>query len=342
MSDVIVVGAGPAGLATAACLRRLGVRFRLVDRRGATGGAYRVMDPDLLMTSPSRLIRLPGLGTGDLDRYATAGAFSGYLARYAHTHELAAEPGIVEAVASAPPGYRVSIRSGDRVEQVHAPAVVFATGMFDTPVIPEIAGQAEVVAIHSSVFRAAHLTAARRVVVIGGASSAIEIAEAAARHGCKVTIAVRKLEISRPTVLGIDPAIALFPVLSRISPTRFCEGRVTVPGVDRGFGALRKAGAIEVAPPVTRIDGSRCTFADRRAVDADLVVFATGYRYTLPALPADVPLTPRGIPRCDGARTRAHAGLWFVGLPCARSAASQYLYGISRDAEFVARRIATR
>ena len=37
--QVLVIGAGPAGLAVAACLKREGVPFRLVDRRGATGGA---------------------------------------------------------------------------------------------------------------------------------------------------------------------------------------------------------------------------------------------------------------------------------------------------------------
>ena len=203
--------------------------------------------------------------------------------------------------------------------------------------IPEIAGHPSIPALHASAFRAAHLANVRHVVVIGGASSAIEVAELAARHACKVTIAARKLAMTPPTVLGIDPAFALLPLMSRISPRKFCDGRYTVPGTDRGFARLRRSGAITVVPPLTRIDDARCTFADGHTVEADLLVFGTGYRYTVPALPADVPRTPRGIPRS----TKTHPGLHYVGLPCTRSAASEYLYGIARDAEHVARRITT-
>jgi putative flavoprotein involved in K+ transport len=342
MSEIVIIGAGPGGLATAASLRRRGIRFRLVDRHGTIGGAYRTMDPEIVMASPSRLVGLPGAPAPAIDRYATAGSYYDYLEAYAHDHELVPEQGVVESVTRASSGYVLSLRSRDRVEEVLTRAIVFATGMFDSPVIPAIPGRAEIPAMHAAQWRATDATRARRLVIVGGASSAIEVAECAAGRGCKVTIAARKIAIMRQTILGVDPAFALLPVLSRIAPKKFCNGKVTVPGTDRGFSKLRRSGAIRVEPALVRIDGSRCVLQDGRGIDADLVVFATGYRYALPALPVDVALTPRGIPRCFDGQSVSHHGLWFVGLPCARSAASEYLYGIARDAEHVAASVAGR
>src|SRR4051812_28115049 len=51
---VLVVGAGPAGLATAACLVSEGIRVHLVDRDGAPGGAYRRMYPATTLLSRAR------------------------------------------------------------------------------------------------------------------------------------------------------------------------------------------------------------------------------------------------------------------------------------------------
>ena len=57
---VLVVGAGPAGLATAACLRERGVPSLVLDKRGIPGGAYNEMHDGLTLSSPTALNALPG------------------------------------------------------------------------------------------------------------------------------------------------------------------------------------------------------------------------------------------------------------------------------------------
>ncbi len=340
--EVVVIGAGPAGLATAAMLRKARVPFRLVDRDGAIGGAYGRMDPALVMTTPAKLAALPGLAVSCDDEYATAREYHAYLLAYATAHELAPEAGAIEAVVRDDAGYRVAIRGVERVEDVFAFAVVVATGMFDTPFVPVLDGQPTVRVFHAAEWHNELAIAGHRVVVVGGASSAIEIAEICSLRGCTVTVAARKISISPAKILGIDPGHLAFPVLSRVTPKRFCEHGVTVPAADRGFGKLRKQGAITVRPPVTRVDGARVTFEDGHAADADLVVLATGYRHATPFLPADVERTARGTVRCKHNESRSHRGIFVVGSPCARSAASQYLYGMARDADAVADVIANR
>jgi hypothetical protein len=71
-------------------------------------------------------------------------------------------------------------------------------------------------------------------------------------------------------------------------------------------------------------------------------VLATGYHHATPFLPAYLARTPRNLVRCRANESVSARGIFVVGAPCSRSAASQYLYGISRDAERVARVIAER
>ncbi|MCE9576001.1 MAG: FAD-dependent oxidoreductase [Deltaproteobacteria bacterium] len=337
-ADVVVIGAGPAGLATAAMLQEDGRRVALIDR-ASVGGAYARMDPALVMTSPARLVGLPGLRFASDRPYATAAAYHAYLVDYARAHRLVPLAADVSTVERDGRGYRVATTAGEILE---TDTVIAATGVFDHPVRPAIPGALTVPIVHARDWRVDQVAPGERVLIVGGASSAIEIAEACARAGCAVTLATRRVAIGRATVLGVDPAHALFPLLTHISPRRFCDGRTTVPGVDRGFHALRRRGAITVRSAPVWFDGDRACFAGGASLAVDRVVLATGYHFAAPCLPPDLERTPGGAPRCTDNESRSHPGLFVVGGPCARSAASQYLYGIARDAQALARRIARR
>jgi putative flavoprotein involved in K+ transport len=335
MLDALVIGSGPAGLATSAMLQHHGARFRLVDREAAIGGAYTRMNPDVVLITPARFVRLPGLAISRGDTYLGATVYRDYLRAYASEHRLAPDAATVEAVRAEGVGYRVDLRGG---EQIATRTVVVATGMFDFPERPEISGSG-IPVIHSSEWRTDLARPGSHIVVVGGATSAVEIAEMAARRDCRVTVATRKLRIAPHRVVGVDLAYALLPIAARVRPRKFCEGVDPAPGTDRGFASLRRRGAIAVRVELTRIDGDHAVFADGQRTHADLVVLATGYRFQSAFLPADLARTPRGAARCTRNESVSHPGIYFVGSPCARTAASQFLYGISRDAVDVARAI---
>ncbi|HEV7555638.1 MAG TPA: NAD(P)-binding domain-containing protein, partial [Kofleriaceae bacterium] len=245
----------------------------------------------------------------------------------------------VEMIEVTGDGFVVVERGGRRLS---ARAVVIATGMFDFPIIPAIAGTPTVPIVHARDWRDDSFANGQRVLVVGGASSAIEIAESCARRGCVVTVAARKISIGAQKIFGVDPALALFPVLARTRPARFCDGRFTVPGVDRGFAELRERGAIAVRRELRRIDGSVVELVDGARIEVDTIVYATGYRHDTSIVPAVVTRTARGTLECVRGESVSHRGLFVAGGPCATSAASQYLYGIARDAEAIARRIVPR
>ena len=368
---VLIVGAGPAGLATAAALAGHGIEARLIDRNPDVGGAYARMDPDLLMTTPSALVGLPGLAAPRGAPYLTAAGYHRYLVAYAEHHRLRAERAAVAAVAPLGRGYRITLTAPDPIadgtaepgdalapgaapDPIDVDAVVLATGMFDTPVRPTLLGLpadgpadgARPRVVHAGAWRIADARAGQRVLIIGGASSAVEIAEACARADAVVTVSVRDaIAISPATVLGHDPTLLLMPLLARLPPALapgFCAGRRAVPAADRGFGALRRAGRIAVVPAVARIDGRAVVLVDGRRLDVDVIVLATGYRHAVAPAPAALVRDDRGVPRTVDGQSRSHPGLFVVGAPCVRRAASQYVYGMARDAPAIARAIVAR
>src|SRR5262245_28170532 len=105
----LIVGAGPAGLATAACLRREGVSFLLVDRQGAPGGAYRALYDHIMLASPTSLNGLPGLPLEHGDKYIDVAAYRAYLARYVQHAGVEVTAGEVSGIARAERGFVVRL-----------------------------------------------------------------------------------------------------------------------------------------------------------------------------------------------------------------------------------------
>src|SRR5262245_27940389 len=98
---VVIIGAGPAGLAVAAALSTRRVTHVLIDAAGEPGGAYRAIYDRMTLVSPSAMNALPGLDARDRSPYITAGEFRDYLVRYAAHHRLAIDRAEVGKVSRA-------------------------------------------------------------------------------------------------------------------------------------------------------------------------------------------------------------------------------------------------
>jgi putative flavoprotein involved in K+ transport len=340
-APVLIIGAGPAGLATAASLSALGVRFDLVDRRGVTGGAYRHIRPDLQLTSPTRYTALPGLGEVAAGEYVTAGEYREYLERYARHHALAARRAEVTAVTRAAAAFEVAM---DGVTHAYD-AVVVAAGMYDFPRWPDVPGlRAHPRVVHARDFADPGAFRGREVAILGGATSAVEVAEALAHAGARPVLCARRLSVAPQRILGRDvhDLTAWMEALPRWLLGSYCDRRPTLPATDLGFGALVRDGRVRVAGAAERFDGSRMVVQGGEVLAPEAVVVATGYDFSTPFLPPDVPRARAGHPRADGGEVRGWPGLYVVGYPCARSLASEFLRGVQRDSIEVAGRIARR
>jgi indole-3-pyruvate monooxygenase len=365
-TETLIVGAGPAGLAVGACLRRAGRELAIVDREHEVGSAWRRHYERLHLHTVKRHSALPFRPfSADDPQYVPRARVVAYLEDYARAFELAPELGVdVEHVAPLPDGgWRVETSAGAR----ECRFLVIATGYNHTPHRPELAGRERFggTLLHSAEYRSGAPFAGKRVLVIGigntGGEIAIDLVEqgAAAVELCvrgPVHVVVRDPFGMPAQLLGLatrwipvavrDPMFSLLVKMTVGDLSRWGlrppdEGIVAqlertgrIPLIDVGTIALVKSGKIVVRPDLGELTATGARFADGAVADYDAIVLATGYRPGLESLlprGADV-LDERGLPRQSG-RESALPGLFFVGF-------SVPITGMLREIGREARRVA--
>jgi putative flavoprotein involved in K+ transport len=350
VSETVILGAGPAGLAAAFCLARRGRPYLLLEQGERAGAALGLVDPGMTFVSPTPLSRLPGMESlaGEAP-YMTVGRYIELLERYRRQHGIAVTTGArVERVEREGDGFKVVYRDAAGEHSVDARFVINATGVISSPVLPAgfDPGATTIPWVHSREVRDEILAASRRLLVVGGGISADDVIGAwlrVRRPGDRAWVSLRsKLRTAPKTLLGIDvhywvwlvEQLPILPWVWRKFRTNPILGGALKPAIRRG-DVLR-------VPPVARYLADRVELAKGEVLDPDLIVFATGFSHAAPHLgdlfrwPAD------SRPRVRGCESLDTPGLFLLGLHFGRTFASPYLRGIARDAEYVARRIARR
>jgi putative flavoprotein involved in K+ transport len=340
--DVVVVGAGQAGLSMGYFLVRQGRRFVILEAADSIGSAWRTRWDSLLLFTPRRYSALAGLAfPGEPDGYPGRDEVIAYLEQYAATFELPVELDSRVQSLTKEDG-RFVVRLEDRL--LEADQVVVATGPFQIPNVPALGGQlaAGVFQTHSTGYLRPSDVPAGRVVVVGGGNTGYQIAkELSATH--EVTLAVGSRQKPLPQrVLGRD----LFWWLTR---TRLIEKTIDsrigrrLSERDTLIGSspreLRKRYGVETKPRVVGASGRTLSFADGTRREVDAVIWATGYRSDFSWIDTPV-LGPDGRPQHRRGVTNL-PGLYFLGLTWQHTRGSALIGWVRDDAEHIAGRIAT-
>ena len=368
-NEVLVLGAGPAGLAVAGCLVTRGVPTSVLDAGAAVGDSWRQRYDRLHLHTPRIQSGLPGLRPPRSGgRWLAKDDYAAYLAGYARRHGIEPELGVVaERVDRTGDGYTVSTDAGPR----QAATVVVATGYQRVPVVPAWPGtenfRGEL--LHSSGYRSPAPYRGKRVLVVGTGNSGAEIAADLAEQdadevwlSCRTPPHVIRRQTGPipTTILGIPnqylPAGLVDPVsrqLARLTapdlapyglprPTTGLKSQFlrtsVVPLIDVGLVAQLYAGRVQVVPAVASFGADGVVLSDGRELEVDVVVAATGYRRGLEDLVGHLGvLDADGAPRVHGARTHPDApGLQFIGM---LPTMAGMLFQINRDARATARQI---
>jgi putative flavoprotein involved in K+ transport len=202
--DVVVVGAGQAGLAIGYFLARQGRRFVILERAGSIGAAWRERWDSLTLFTPRRYNGLPGMPfPGDPDGYPSRDEVIAYLERYAETFELPIELNSPVRRLTGEDGKFLLEIDGRTIE---AEQVVVATGPFQTPYVPEGAGRLapEVFQAHSTGYRNPGDVPEGTILVAGGGNTGFQIAEElSATHRVFLSVGSRQMPLPQQ-LLGRD------------------------------------------------------------------------------------------------------------------------------------------
>jgi putative flavoprotein involved in K+ transport len=338
--DVLVIGAGQAGLATAYHLRRRGLRFLVVDAGQEIGQAWRTRWDSLRLFTPAQYDALPGMAfPAPADTHPTKDEVADYLAAYAGRFELPVLLDCrVERLERVDGRYVVHTSQGP----LSAHQVVVATGPFQKPVVPGVAAGLgpDVVQLHSAAYRnPGDVPAGRPVVVVGAGNSGRQIAlELAATHQVTLAVGAEPLELPQ-RLLGRD----LFWWLTRLGViTKTSDSLLARRMRDRGdlvIGTprrrLREAG-VTVRPRLVATSSDSIEFEDGSRQRPGAVVWATGFRPDYAWI--DVPGVVEDGRIVHERGLTAAPGLCFIGLPWQHTRGSALLGFVGQDAEWLVNR----
>lgn len=345
--DSIVIGGGQAGLSMGYQLKKLGHRFVILEANERVGDAWRKRWDSLRLFTPGIYDSLKGMRfTGPLTSPPTKDEFADYLQAYADRLELPVRTGTrVTRILREGGGLVVETEAGRLV----AANVVVATGAFQTPKTPEFASRLSPVInqIHAAGYRNPSQLKPGSVLLVGAGNSGADI--------CMEVVRDHKTYLA-----GHHPGHIPFRIEGKftrhlVHVVRFMGhhvlnfgtpvGRKVLPILmTRGSPLVRVkpkdilAAGVERVGRVTGVRNGLPELEDGRILEVDNVIWCTGFRQDfswidLPALQAGgQPVHERGV-------VAAAPGLFFMGLEFQYGVTSETITGMTRDAEYLARRI---
>jgi thioredoxin reductase (NADPH) len=285
--DLLIIGAGPTGLACAIEAGKAGLRAIVVEKGCLVNSIFHY-PANMVFFTTSELLEI-----GEVP-FPTAAAKPNRLEALEYYRKVAAHFALdvrqyerVESITALRPGF--AVRSSRR--RYAAEAVVIATGYYDLPNLMGVPGEDLPHVYHY--FREAHAFAGQRVVVIGGKNFAVETALDLYRHGARVTLLHRGAGLGASIKYWVRPDI---------------ENRIKAGDIDARFETRVR----EILPGKVRIESP----AGEGELPADFVFALTGYHPDFDFLrEAGVHLDANQRPACDPATYETNVpGLYLGGV----------------------------
>jgi putative flavoprotein involved in K+ transport len=346
--DTVIIGGGQAGLAAAYHVKQRGRTPVVLDENERVGDSWRKRWDSLRLFTPARYDGLPGLRfPAPSWSFPTKDEMADYMEAYAARFDLDIRTGVKIDRLSKQDG-RFVIAAG--AESLEADNVIVATGSHRVPRLPDFARDLDprILQLHSSEYCSPAQLREGPVLIVGLGNSGAEIAgdlvrtrptwvsgkpygEIPVPHGSRrFRLAFRVLRLFWHRVLTKSNPIGrkLGPNAGNDPLIRTKTKHLTEAGVDR----VGRVGGLRNGLPL---------LDDDRVLDVPNVVWCTGFQEDFSWI--DLPIFDEdGKPSHERGVVEGEPGLYFVGLIFQYSVTSDVLPGVGRDAERVAKHIASR
>ncbi|XP_057489932.1 probable indole-3-pyruvate monooxygenase YUCCA11 [Actinidia eriantha] len=365
---VVIVGAGPAGIATSACLNRLSIPNVVLEREDCCASLWKKRSYDRLkLHLANHYCQLPNMPfPDDAPMFVSKSGFIRYLDNYVSGFKVCPLFGrFVGSAVYEGWRWRVEVVSGKgTVEVFVGQFLVVATGENSEAFVPKVVGLEGFGGgvLHSCEYVNGERFRDKDVLVVGSGNSGMEIAFDLSNYGVRTAISIRspvhvltKEMVQRGMyLLKWLPCSVVDWMVQSLGKLKYGDisqygiqtptkgpfylkrtaGRSPV--IDVGTIDKIKTGEIRVFPSLSHIKGDIVEFASGKALRFDAIVFATGYRTTVRKwLKDDGDLfNNNGMPKRRAPdHWKGNNGLYCAGF------SSSGLFGISQDAENIAKDI---
>ncbi|RYP88300.1 NAD(P)/FAD-dependent oxidoreductase [Nocardioides guangzhouensis] len=314
LHESVVIGAGQAGLSASYHLLRLGVGHVLLDANDAAGGAWRHRWDSLTMDDVHGIADLPGSPAPQRDGRRANDVLPGWFEAYEREHGLpVVRPVVVDDVTSD--GDLLVVRAGDRRWTTRT--LVNATGTWTRPFVPHYPGieRFRGEQLHTVDYPGPEHFRGRRVVVVGGGASAVQLLGEIAPVADTVWV-TRRPPVWRTG--DFDPeagraAVALVEERVRRGLPPASVVSVTGLALREQERAAEHLGAYDRRPMFERVEPDGVRWADGSYEPADVILWATGFRPAVAHLGALRLRSSHGGIRLDGTTAVADPRVQLVG-----------------------------
>jgi putative flavoprotein involved in K+ transport len=350
--DVIVIGAGQAGLSVGHYLAKHGMNFVILDANARIGDSWRKRWDSLRLFTPAKFDGLDGMPFPAPPNYfPTKDEMGDYLEAYAARFELPVRTGVkVDRLRRE--GRRYVLEAGG--VELEADHVVVAMANWQGRRVPAFAQEldSEIVQLHSCEYKNPAQLKPGATLIVGAGNSGSEIAMElsktrrtfmSGRHVGQVPFRVGgfwgRLFLLR---------LVLRVLFHRVASVKTPLGRkLRVKMLTQGGPLIRvkladlAAAGVERVGRVAGVESGRPVLEDGRVLDVENVVWCTGYDSALSWI--DLPIWGEyGEPRHEDGVVTEEPGLYFVGRLFLHAASSVMVHGVGRDAARIAHAIAAR
>lgn len=290
-TDIVVIGAGQAGLSSAYHLRGLGIMpgkgYVVLDKSPEAGGAWQYRWPSLTLSTVNRVHDLPGMQFADvietgLTEVKASVAVPRYFAAYEQKFDLPVyRPVTVRVVCERHERFRIET---DR-ETFSARGIINATGTWETPYIPTYPGadQFKGRQLHTRDYRTADEFAGQHVIVVGSGISALQLLDEISRVASTTWVTRREPQFRETPFTPEDGRAAVAIVEDRVRRGLVPGSVVSVTGIPwtPALKAARERGILNRLPMFSEITEDGVRWADGTEQKADVILWCTGFRSSL-------------------------------------------------------------